>query len=157
MSAGSIPFTSAIIKETARSQLRHACGPSSRLFVCYPLDVHSAPLGPRLAGLFVSSLTPVQPSLVSGQGKRSRRCPRSHAYSQRAPRLLAISRAALIRPNYDGRHCVAPVFPLEASVQRNTSWASWTYTRSSFAAVAAGSSKMRDSSRPEMPTKPRTR
>src|SRR5262249_47342281 len=35
--------------------------------------------------------------------------------------------------------------------------ASWTYTRSSFAAVAAGSSKTRGSSRPEMPTKPHTR
>jgi hypothetical protein len=34
---------------------------------------------------------------------------------------------------------------------------SWTYTRSSFVAVAAGSSKTRGSSRPEMPTKPHTR
>src|SRR5215467_11016516 len=30
-------------------------------------------------------------------------------------RLLASPRAALIRPNCDGRHCFLPVFPLEAS------------------------------------------
>src|SRR5262249_3911379 len=32
----------------------------------------------------------------------------------------------------------------------------WTYTRSSFAAVAAGSNETRGSSRPEMPSKPHT-
>src|SRR5215813_12697695 len=35
------------------------------------------------------------------------------------PRLLASPRAALIRPNCDGRHCFLPVFPLEASQTRH--------------------------------------
>src|SRR5215472_15221244 len=74
--------------------------------------------------------------------------------SSLASRLIA---SCLTRPNCDGRHCFFPVFPLEASVQRDKSWVPWTYTRSSFAAAAAGTSKTRASSRPAMPTKPHTK
>jgi hypothetical protein len=41
-----------------------------------------------------------------------------HTRTRKVFLVLDTSRTALIRPNCDGRHCVAPVFPLEASVQR---------------------------------------
>jgi hypothetical protein len=94
--------------------LRHACGPSSPAVCMFILWMFTQPrLAQDRRGFLLVPLTPVQPSLVSGQGKRSRRCPRSHTHSQDVPRLLATSLTALIRPNCDGRHCFLPVLPLK--------------------------------------------
>src|SRR6516162_2892916 len=56
-------------------------------------------------------------------------------------------RSILFRFKRTSSHHIAT----ETTCRTKASWVSWTYTRSSFAAVAAGSSKTRGSSRPEMP------